>query len=104
MPSPAAPRRSDWMPSTFRSRGEPSSLIFDLNPEYVHAVLLPELLQRHLDTGGTLKYQVEVLSRQRPPLVIYQSDPGAQVAASADASVGLFDTPYRSEERRVGKE
>jgi signal transduction histidine kinase len=75
-------------------RGETPSLIFDLSPEYVRDVLLPELLQRHLETGGTLEYQVEVLSRQRTPLVIFQSDPGARVAASADASVGLFDTPY----------
>ena len=75
-------------------RGETPSLIFDLNPDYVRDVLLPELLQRHLETGGTLDYQVEVLTRQHPPLVIYQSDPGAHVAASADASVGLFDTPY----------
>jgi signal transduction histidine kinase len=85
-----APGRS---PDPF-ARGEAPSLIFDLNPEYARDVLLPELLQRHLETGGTLEYQVEVSSRQRPPLVIYQSDPGARVAASADASVGLFDTPY----------
>jgi signal transduction histidine kinase len=75
-------------------RGSAPSLIFDLNREYVRDVMLPELLQRHLENGGTLEYQVEVLSRQRPPQVIYQSDPGARVAASADASVGLFDTPY----------
>jgi signal transduction histidine kinase len=56
--------------------------------------MLPELLQRHLESNGTLEYQVEVLTRQRPPVLIYQSDPGAQVAANADASVGLFDTPY----------
>lgn len=73
---------------------ESPSLIFDLNPEYVRDVLLPELLQRHLETGGTLDYQVEVLSRQHPPQVIYQSDPGAPVATSADLSVGIFDTPY----------
>src|ERR1035438_5889160 len=83
-----APGRS---PDPF-ARGQAPSLIFDLNPEYVRDVMLPELLQRHLETGGTLEYQVEVLSRQRPPVVIYQSDRGAQVAASADASVGLFDT------------
>ncbi|MCX6632447.1 MAG: HAMP domain-containing sensor histidine kinase, partial [Candidatus Solibacter sp.] len=75
-------------------RGGTPSVIFDLNLEYVRDILLPDLLQRHLETGGTLEYQVEVLSRQRPPLVIYQSDPAAGVAANADASVGLFDTPY----------
>ena len=85
-PTPGGPR--EFVP------GESPSLLFDVNPDYVRDVLLPELLQRHLETGGTLEYQVEVLSRQRPSLVIYQSDPGAQVAAGADASVGLFDTPY----------
>ena len=75
-------------------RGEAPSLIFELDPEYARDVLLPELLQRHLESSGTLEYHVEVLSRQRPGVMIYQSDPGAQVAASADASVGLFDTPY----------
>ena len=76
------------------NRAETPTLIFDLNPEYVRDVLMPELLQRHLESGGTLDYQVEVLTRQHTPLVIYQSDPGARVAASADASVGLFETPY----------
>jgi signal transduction histidine kinase len=85
-PKPGGPR--EFVP------GESPSLVFDVNPEYVRDVLLPELLQRHLETGGTLEYQVEVLTRQHPPLVIYQSDPAAQVAAGADASVGLFDTPY----------
>src|SRR5450759_3851859 len=82
-------------------RGETPSLIFDLSPEYVRDVLVPELLQRHLETGGTLDYRVEVLSRQHPPLVIFESDPGARVAASADASVGLFDTPYDQIFRRA---
>ena len=73
------------------------TLIFDLNPEYVREVLLPELVQRHLESNGTLDYQVEVLTREHPPVVIYQSDPGTQVAANADASVGLFDIALRSD-------
>jgi signal transduction histidine kinase len=81
--------------------GESPSLVFDVNPQYIRDVLLPELLQHHLETGGTLEYQVEVLNRQRPSLVIYQSDPGAQVAASADASVGLFEIPYDQILRRL---
>ena len=87
---PSGPGHSPGQPS----RGEAPTLIFDLNPDYVREVLLPELVQRHLETGGTLDYQVEVLTREHPPVVIYQSDPGTQVAANADASVGLFDTPY----------
>ena len=80
-------------PGTF-GRGESPSLLFELNPDYVREVMMPELLQRHLESGGTLDYQVAVWSRQHPPQVIFQSDPGAQVERSADASVGLFDTPY----------
>lgn len=76
-------------------------LIFDFNPEYARDVMLPELLQRHLGSGGTLDYQVEVLSRQQPPRVIYQSDPLAQVAARADASVGLFETQFDQFFRRI---
>ena len=48
-------------------RGEDPTLIFDLNPDYVREVLLPELLQRHLETGGTLEYQVEVFTRAASP-------------------------------------
>lgn len=87
---PSGPGHSPGQPG----RGESPTLIFDLNPEYVREVLLPELVQRHLESNGTLDYQVEVLTREHPPVVIYQSDPGTQVAANADASVGLFDTPY----------
>jgi signal transduction histidine kinase len=87
---PSGPGRSPGQPG----RGETPTLIFDLNPDYVREVMLPELVQRHLESAGTLEYQVEVLTREHPPVVIYQSDPGTQVAANADASVGLFDTPY----------
>ena len=87
---PSGPGRSPGQPG----RGEAPTLLFDLNPEYVREFLLPELVQRHLESSGTLDYQVEVLTREHPAAVIYQSDPGTQVAANADASVGLFDTPY----------
>jgi hypothetical protein len=44
-------------------RRELAWLIFDINPGYLRDVLLPEQLQRHLGTGGTLDYQVEVVNR-----------------------------------------
>src|SRR4051794_30312553 len=74
------------------ARAEVPTLIFDLNPGYVRDAA--RLLQRHLESNGTLEYQVEVLTRQHAPVLIYQSDSGAHVAANADASVGLFDSPY----------
>ena len=91
---PAFPLSGPGHPGGPPGRGEVPSLIFDFSPEYARDVLLPELLQRHLESNGTLEYQVEVLTRRHPAAVIYQSDPGAQVAASADASVGLFESPY----------
>jgi len=91
---PTFPLSGPGHPGGQPGRGEVPSLIFDLNPEYARDVLLPELLQRHLESNGTLEYQVEVLTRRHPAAVIYQSDPGAQVAATADASVGLFESPY----------
>jgi signal transduction histidine kinase len=74
-------------------RGAPStSLIFELNLPYVREVMLPELIQRHLGSD----YQVEVVTRATQPTVIYQSDPGAPqpTAASADASIGLFEVQF----------
>ena len=74
-------------------RGAPStSLIFELNLPYVRDVMLPELIERHLGSD----YQVEVVTRATPPSVIYQSDPGAPqpTAATADASVGLFEVQF----------
>jgi signal transduction histidine kinase len=78
-------------------RGAPSgSLIFELNLKYVRDVILPELLQRHLGTGGSSDYQVEVVTRANPPSVIYQSDPDTprRIAATADASAGLFEVQF----------
>ena len=97
---PAFPFSGPGHPAGQLGREEIPSLIFDLSPEYARDVLLPELLQRHLESNGTLEYQVEVLTRRQPAAIIYQSDPGAQVAANADASVGLFESPYDQVFRR----
>ncbi len=83
-------------------RREAAWLIFDLNLQYARDVMLPELVQRHLESGGNLDYQVEVLTRTATPMVIYQSDPGEsrRFAASADASVDLFAVEYAQIFRR----
>jgi signal transduction histidine kinase len=69
-----------------------SSLILELNLPYVRDVMLPELIQRHLGSD----YQVEVVTRNPPPSVIYQSDPAAPppAAATADASVAIFEVQF----------
>jgi signal transduction histidine kinase len=75
-------------------RFESPSLILELNAEYARETILPELLQRHLEPGGSLEYQVQVMSRANPPRVLYESDPGARIAGSEDASVALFEPQY----------
>ena len=70
-------------------------VIFDLDPQYVRDVLLPEILQRHLATSS-LDYQVEVVSKANPSAVIYRSDAAQaqNLAHNADAAIGLFDPQF----------
>ena len=67
-------------------------MVFDVNAKYATEVLLPELLQRHLGSAGSLEYQFEVIPRGSST-VLYSSDrdPNARIAASADASTGLLE-------------
>ena len=62
------------VPSLSFRRPQVAWAIFDLNPEYAREAMLPEILQRHLGTGGSLDYQVEVVTRASPSAVIYRSD------------------------------
>ena len=83
-------------------------LIFDINAGYVRDTLLPEALQRHLDSGNGLEYQVEVVSRFDPEQVIYRSEAGIDLVSTADASVALFDLtgarrPGRGPDFRPGR-
>jgi len=88
------PPRGD-SPPPFR-RKEAGWLIVEWNAEYLREAMLPELLQRHLETGGNLDYQVEIVTKSAPHTIFYQSDPDAarQIAGTADASVSLFDLSY----------
>jgi signal transduction histidine kinase len=76
-------------------RREVAWVILELNPDYLRSTMLPEILQRHLGTGGNLDYQVWVLDRDNPQNVIYASDPGQPLPArNADAMVTLFDPQW----------
>jgi hypothetical protein len=78
-------------PSGF-GRAETGWLVLELNQDYLREAVLPEVLQRDLETGDKQDYQVEVVARSEPEAVLYQSDPAAgRIAATADASVGLLD-------------
>jgi signal transduction histidine kinase len=73
-------------------RREIAWVVFELNLPYVRDVMLPELLQRHLEAGGSLDYQIEVIPRNHPEEPLYLSDPKAgRIGDTADATVGLFD-------------
>lgn len=93
-------------PSPVPNRREIAWLIFDFNPDYVRTILLPEILQRHLGTGGNLDYQVEVVTRSTPQTVIYASDPSHSktIVANADGSIGLFQPQFDSAALRFGRQ
>jgi signal transduction histidine kinase len=98
-PAPS-PRTS---PGPF-GRREIAWAVLELNPDYLSATLLPEILQRQLGTGGNLDYHVWVVNRSNRESVVYQSDAGASksVIRNADAFVALFDPPYDQMFRRSG--
>ena len=77
-------------------RNIPAWLLLELNLRYVRDSMLPELVHRYLEPTGTLDYEVAVVTRASPPLVIYQSEPvpDGWALARADASVGLFEIQY----------
>lgn len=86
MPRPGGPGR-------FFQR-EPHWLILELNLQTLRDSVLPDLLERHLNTADDPDYDVVITTRTVPPAVIYQSDPGRtaqEVTAAADASVPLLD-------------
>ena len=79
-------------------------VIFNLNLPYVRETILPELLRRDLGSNGALDYQVEVVARNNPDSVIFQSGPpqASAIAESADASVSLFEPGIELLRRRGG--
>src|SRR5262249_43923934 len=77
-------------------RVEVAWVIFELDPDYIRANILPELVQTHLGSGGSLEYQVEVVSRNPPRLVLWRSDPNRteSIAATADASIPVLEPRF----------
>jgi signal transduction histidine kinase len=94
----ATPRR----PGDF-GRGPSLWLIVEIDRAYIADALLPEVLQRHLGTGGNLDYDVEVVNRAHPENVIYRSDRGlGDIRATADGSVNLFEVSWMFNAGRGG--
>ncbi|MDR3698196.1 MAG: HAMP domain-containing sensor histidine kinase [Candidatus Sulfopaludibacter sp.] len=94
-PAPG-PRPSPVLSPGPFGRHEIAWLIFELNPEYLRGTILPEIVQRQLGSGGSLDYQVEIVSRDNPDSVVYESEAGlsSSVIRNADASVPLFDPQF----------
>jgi signal transduction histidine kinase len=82
-------------------RRESEWLIFEINIEYIRAHLIPELLQRHLGSTGTVQFDAEVVSAVDPSVRILNTAE-EEIRDRADASVRFFD-PYREPlQRRFG--
>ncbi len=86
-------------------RRELAWTIIELDGEYLRATVIPELLLRHLGSGGKLDYHAEVAARGNPALVLYDSDPAthARTPFRADASVGLFEPVFFPAFNRGGR-
>jgi signal transduction histidine kinase len=62
-----------------------------LDVNYLRTTLLPEIVQAHLAVSGSLDYDVEVVTEDRSPELIYRSSANAAGWDSADASASLLD-------------
>ncbi len=73
-------------------RGAPGRVIFELDLAYLREVLLPELFQRYLGSGGRPDYEVAVLTRGGSPDAIFPADLGQalRIAGAADGSIPLL--------------
>ncbi len=102
-PAPGPRPAPGLAPGPF-GRREIAWLIFELNPDYLHGTILPEIVQRQLGSGGNLDYQVEIVSRANPDSVVYQSEAGlsSSVIRNADAFIPLFDPQSDQMFRRGG--
>lgn len=67
--------------------GEQEWLILDVDPQYVQATWLPQLISRHIGTGIPLSYRV--LDRFDPTKLIFQSN--NEPDFKPEASVGLLE-------------
>jgi len=107
-----------WQPPNERANPEPIQrggraffnreigwMLFEINTDYARDVMLPQALQHHLGSEGSLEYQAEVVTKSTPPKVIYQSDPSAgSLAGKEDVSAGIYEMQYDQFFRRFGQQ
>ena len=89
---PFQPMMPGGPPPRFERR-EAQWLILELDRDYLGRVLLPQVVRRHLGTGGALDYQVEVVSTSEPLAVLYESEGATdrRIRDNPDGSVGLLE-------------
>jgi len=103
LPVSGASPDARWSPRRFPPRErEVAWVVFHLNLAYLRGTMLPELLRRDLGSNGDLDYEVEIVARDNPDSVIFDSDSrrASPIFESADASIGLFDPLTASFSRR----
>lgn len=76
----------------FGNRTPEEWVVFEIDPNFLRTVLMPELMDRLTHAVGP-GYQAELVSRADGATVLYQSDPesGTRIGASADGQVPLVD-------------
>ena len=102
---PIRPGRRYWScrdsAQVHRAAANGEWLLLELDVAYAQQHLLPDLVARHLGSGGKLDYDAEVVVNQDPSVVIYRSsaDAGRHIAQTPDASVILFDGGFPNSPR-----
>jgi len=96
--------RNDSRPSPPPRIREQDWFLAEVDPGYIRASMLPDLLTRHFGAQGKQQYQVEVVLRDHPGTFLYPeaTAPANRIGPNADASVTLFDITFDQIMRRLG--
>ncbi|MBL8177787.1 MAG: HAMP domain-containing histidine kinase [Bryobacterales bacterium] len=96
--------RGDMRPPMAPRVRELDWFIAEVDPAYVAASMLPELLTRHFGAQGKQQYQVELVLREFPDRFLFpaSSKPANAIGPNADASITLFDVAFDQVMRRLG--
>ena len=70
-----------------------SWLVIQLDRSYIRDEFIPELVERHFNSGGESRYRVELLRKDDPDTIFYASDPELLPAmlAEPDATSPIFN-------------
>lgn len=77
-------------------------LIVQLDLDYLRSEVLPELIRRHLGSGGTVEYAARITPRDDLTRVIYDDGWAGSAQTKPDATVRMFDVRLDQAFRRMG--